>query len=146
MISLKKWLTHFFLKIIKGEICMIKNFSENRRYLPHFWSDQGFNPIPAGVLENQDMLGGVNLTPPSKSKFLSKYDKWYIIRKLLCSTFRICKKICKFAKIEFFIAKSSFIVKMFAKKNLSKKWQIIHFWKALDHAISNMQKFLQNFK
>ena len=27
-----------------------------------------FNPIPAGVLENQDMLGGgVNLTPPSKS-------------------------------------------------------------------------------
>ena len=27
----------------------------------------GFNPIPAGVLENQDMLGGVKLTPPSKS-------------------------------------------------------------------------------
>ena len=27
-----------------------------------------FNPIPAGVLENQDMLGGVNLPPPpSKS-------------------------------------------------------------------------------
>ena len=22
------------------------------------------NPIPAGVLENQNMLGGVNLTPP----------------------------------------------------------------------------------
>ena len=40
---------------------------------------------------------------------------------LLCSTFRICKKISKFAKIEFFIAKSSYIVKMFAKKNLSKK-------------------------
>jgi len=30
-----------------------------------------FNPIPAGVLENQDMLGGVNLTPPpSKSHVL----------------------------------------------------------------------------
>ena len=29
------------------------------------------NPIPAGVLENQDMLGGVNLTPPSKSHVLS---------------------------------------------------------------------------
>jgi len=72
---------------------------------------------------------------------MSKYDKWYIIRKLLCSTFRICKKICKFAKIEFFIAKSSFKVKMFAKKNLSKKWQIIHFWKALDHAISNCKNF-----
>ena len=28
---------------------------------------------------------------------MSKYDKWYIIGKLLCSTFRICKKlqICK---------------------------------------------------
>ena len=31
------------------------------------------------------------------------------------------KKICKFAKIKFFIAKSSYIVKMFAKKKLSKK-------------------------
>ena len=72
---------------------------------------------------------------------MSKYDKWYIIWKLLCSTFRICKKVCKFAKIYFFIAKSSYIVKMFAKKNLSKKWKIIHFWKA--HAISNMQNFLQ---
>jgi len=30
--------------------------------------DMQINPIPAGVLENQDMLGGVNLTPPpSKS-------------------------------------------------------------------------------
>ena len=71
---------------------------------------------------------------------MSKYDKWYIIEKLLCSTFRIYKKICKFAKIEFFIAKSSYIVKMFAKKKLSKKWKIINFWKALDHAISNKQK------
>ena len=34
---------------------------------------------------------------------------------------RICKKICKFAKIEFFIAKSFYIVKMFANKDLSKK-------------------------
>ena len=33
------------------------------------------------------------------------------------------------------------MVKMFAKKNLFKKWKIIHFWKAFDHAISNMQKF-----
>ena len=75
---------------------------------------------------------------------MSKYDKWYIIGKLLCSALRIWKKICKFAKIEFFIAKSSYIVKMFAK-NLSKKWKIVHFWKVLDHAISNMQKFLQFF-
>ena len=69
-----------------------------------------YNPIPAGVPENQDI-----------PCFMSKYDKLYIIRKLLCSTFRICKKICKFAKIKFLIAKSSYIVKKFAKKNLSKK-------------------------
>ena len=30
---------------------------------------QSFNPIPAGVLENQDMLGGVNLTPPLNPMF-----------------------------------------------------------------------------
>ena len=75
------------------------------------------NPIPAGVLENQDML--------YNSCFMSKYDKSYIIRKLLCSTFRICKKICKFAKFKFFIAKSSYIVKMFSKKKIVQK--IIHF-------------------
>ena len=37
------------------------------------WKSKGglrINPIPAGVLENQDMLGGVNLTPPSKSHVL----------------------------------------------------------------------------
>ena len=52
------------------------------------------------------------------------------------------KKNRKFSKTEFFIAKSSYLVKMFAKKNLSKKWKILHFWKALFHAISNMQKIL----
>ena len=31
------------------------------------------------------------------------------------------------------------------KKHLSKKLKIMHFWKALDHNISNMQEFLQNF-
>ena len=62
---------------------------------------------------------------------MSNYDKWYIIRKLLCSTFRMCKKICKFAKIEFFIAKSSFIVKMFAKKNCPKNDKLYIFEKPL---------------
>ena len=28
------------------------------------------NPIPAGVLENQDMLGGGQFDPPSKSNIL----------------------------------------------------------------------------
>ena len=62
---------------------------------------------------------------------MSKYDKWYIIGKLLCSTLRISKIICKFAKIEFFIAKSSYMVKMFAKK-IVQKWKIILFWKVLE--------------
>ena len=45
---------------------------------------------------------------------MSKYDKWYIIGKLLCSTFRIWKN-AKLQKIDFF-AKSNYEVKMFAKK------------------------------
>ena len=47
---------------------------------------------------------------------MSKYDKLYIIGKLLCSTFRICNKNCKFAKNEIFLAKFSFKFEMFAKK------------------------------
>ena len=57
---------------------------------------------------------------PSIPFLMSKYNKWYIIGKLLCSTLRICKKICKFAKNKFFIPKSSYIVKMFAKKFVQK--------------------------
>ena len=35
------------------------------------------NPIPAGVLENQDMLGGVTLNPPPPllNPMFDKYDK-----------------------------------------------------------------------
>ena len=85
---------------------------------------------------------GVNLPPPPKSHgWCPNMTNDTSLKKLLCSTFRICKKLQIFAKIKFFIAKSSYIVKMlFAKKKLSRKWNIIHFWKALDHAISNMQK------
>ena len=52
-----------------------------------------FNPIPAGVLENQAML--------YITCFMSKYDKSYIIRKLLCSTLRICKKFANLQKFNF---------------------------------------------
>ena len=71
---------------------------------------------------------------------MSKYDKWYIIRKLLCSTFGLYKKICKFAKLEFVIAKSSYTVKMFAKK-MSKNDKLYCFKKPL--TISNIQTLLQ---
>ena len=50
-------------------------------------------------------------------------------------------KNCKFAKIDFF-AKSSYKVKMFAKKNVQKTNTLL---KAPDHAILNMQKIV-NFK
>ena len=78
---------------------------------------------------------------------MSKYDKWYIIRKLLCSTFRICKKICKFAKTDFFIAKSSFIVKIFAKKICPKNDKLYIFEKPLTmpfQICKNFCKILNN--
>ena len=85
---------------------------------------------------------------------MSKYDKWYIIGKLLWSTFRICKKIWKFAKIIFLIAKSRYKVKMFAKKicpkneklyifekPLTMPFQICkHFCKILNNLIFNQEK------
>ena len=79
---------------------------------------------------------------------MSKYDKWYIIGKLLGSTFRISKKFYKFTKIEFFIAKFSYIVKMFAKIICQKNEKLYIFEKPLtnDYAISIMQKFFLNFE
>ena len=74
---------------------------------------------------------------------MSNYDKWYIIRKLLCSTFRICKKNCKFAKIEFFIAKSSYIVKMFAKNNCPKNEKLYIFEKPLTIPFRICKNFCQ---
>jgi len=56
-------------------------------------------------------------------------------------TFRIWKKICKFAKIEFFIAKSSYIVKMFAKRNLSKNEKLYIFERPLTMPFQICKKF-----
>ena len=78
---------------------------------------------------------------------LSKYDKWYIIGKLLCSTFESAIKICKFEKIEFFIAKSTFIVKMFAKTNCLKNEKLYIFEKPLTmpfQICKNFGKILNN--
>jgi len=55
----------------------------------------------------------------------------------LCSSFRICK----FAKIEFFIAKSSYIVKMFAKKNCPKNEKLCIFEKPLTVPFQICKKF-----
>ena len=84
--------------------------------------EHSFNPIPAGVLENQDTLGGVNLTPPSKSHVVCPNMTNYTSLESSCALLlESAKKLANLKKIEFFIAKSSLIVKMFAKKNLSKK-------------------------
>ena len=79
-----------------------------------------------------------------------KYDKWYIIGKLLYSTFRICKNICKFAKFEFLFTKSSYIVKMLAndklyifEKPLTMQFQICKkFCKISNNLTKNLQIFV----
>ena len=73
------------------------------------------NPISAGVLENQDMLGGGSIRPPPINPMFD-VQIWQMIHHWKAPG-----------------------------KNLSKKWKIVHFWKALDHAISNMQKNFAKF-
>ena len=52
------------MKKSKNELKFFYEFLENPILRIHC-----FNLIPAGVLENQDMLGGVNLTPPLNPMF-----------------------------------------------------------------------------
>ena len=79
------------------------------------------NPIPAGVLENQDTLGGVNLTPPTKSHVLCPNMTNDTSLESSCALLLESAKNLQICVNLIFIAKSSYIVKMFAKKNLSKK-------------------------
>ena len=77
------------------------------------------NPIPAGVLENQDMLGGGHFDPPpSKSHVLCPNMTNDTSLESSCAL--LLESAKKFAKIKFFIAKSSYIIKMFAKKFVQK--------------------------
>ena len=91
-----------------------------------------FNPIPAGVLENQDTLGGGQFDPsPSKSHVLCPNMTNDTSLESSCALLlEFAKKICKFAKIEFFIAKSSYIVKMFAKNKFVQKMKNYTFLKS----------------
>ena len=64
-----------------------------------------FNPIPAGVLENQDMLGGGNLTHvlcPNMTNDTSLESSCALL-------LESAKKNFKFAKIEFFYRKFQLI-------------------------------------
>ena len=86
------------------------------------------------------MLGGGS-NPLQIPCLMSKYDKWYIIGKLVCSTYRSCKKISKCAKIKFFIEKSSYTVKMFAKKICPKNEKLYIFEKPLTMPFQIWKKF-----
>ena len=48
---------------------VLKYFLHLLDYTLIFFLHIAINPIPAGVLENQDTLGGVNLTPPLNPMF-----------------------------------------------------------------------------
>ena len=100
-----------------------------------------------GYLKTRICWGGGQFDPPpSKSHVLCPNMTNDTSLESACALLLESAKNYKFAKIEFFSAKSSYIVKIFATKILSKKWKIRHFWKALHNAISNMQKVLLNFK
>ena len=77
----------------KNSIILLRHITRNK--IKHL-----FNPIPDGVLGKHYTLGGGAICPPPllipclMSKY-DKYDKWYIIGKLLCSTFRIYLYIFK---------------------------------------------------
>ena len=66
----------------------------------------------------------------------------------LCSDLLLesAKKLANLQNLYFYFAKSSYIVKYFSKINCPKILLKIHFLKALHHALSNMQKMLQNFQ
>jgi len=65
---------------------------------------------------------------------MSKYDKWYIINKLLCSAFRICKKFANLQNLNFLSPK-------FVQKMKNYTFQICkNFCKILINLIFNQEK------
>ena len=78
-----------------------------------------------GTWKPGNAVGGL-IWPPSPSLshvycLMSKYNKWYIIGKLLCFNFRICQKICKFAKYWIFYRKIQLYSKNVCKTNFCPK-------------------------
>ena len=75
-----------------------------------------------GYLKTRICWGGVKLTPLSKSHVLCPNVTNDTSLESSCALLlESAKKFANLQKLNFFIAKSSYIVKMFAKKNLSKK-------------------------
>ena len=85
-----------------------------------------------GYLKIRICWGGVNLTPPP-----SKSHVWFpnmtndTSLESSCALLLKSAKNCKFSKFLFFIAKASYIVKMFAKKICPKNEKLYIFEKPL---------------
>ena len=56
--------------MFEGETQFLENLLSSKCGRRLFSNLKCVNPIPAGVLENQDMLGGGQFDPPSKSHVL----------------------------------------------------------------------------
>ena len=59
-----------------------------------------FNPIPAGVYENQDALGGGSIRPFPPQNRMFDVQMMHHWKSLIYSTFLICKKMIFFCKIQ----------------------------------------------
>ena len=111
------------------------------------WKSEKFLTLSLlGYLKTRICWGGVNLTPsPSKSHvWFPNMTNDTSFKSSCALLLESAKKNANLQKLNFF-CKIQLYSKNVCKKNCPKT-KIIHFWKALDHAISNMQKVLQNFK
>ena len=100
-----------------------------------------------GYLKTRIRLGGGSIwPPPSKSHvWCPNITNDTTLESSCALLLESEEKIENLQKLNFF-GKSSYKVKICENKNCPKNYEKKHLWKALDHAISNMQKILQHFK
>ena len=97
-----------------------------------------------GYQKTRKRGGGVILPPPPLSPMFDVQILQMIHTSLESSCallLKSAKKNCKFAKIDFFLAKSSYIVKIFAKKNCPKNDKIFIFVKPSTMLFQICKKF-----
>ena len=93
-------------------------------------------------LKTRIRWGGVNLTPPSKSHvWCPNMTNDTSLESSCALLLESAKKFANLQKLNFFFAKSSFIVKMFAKKKLSKNNKLYIFEKPLTMPFQICKKF-----
>ena len=81
-----------------------------------------FNPIPAGVFENQDMLGGGQFDPPSKSHVLCPNMTNDTSLESSCALLlESAKKIANLHKLNIFYRKIQLYSKNVCKKKFVQK-------------------------